>query len=119
MCIRILFFGLMLSLLGCTNLDDKHDFRFEIEGAATHVDNMHVKMGPGVDFNSEGKVELPVSITHEIYGESLIYLFEVEHADQNADVTLKVFIDDELVEESNTFIISDGVPIITIEGLYK
>lgn len=119
MCRSIFFFGLVLSLLGCTNLDDKHDFRYEISGAAVKVDNMHVKMGPGVDFNSNGEVDLPVSITHEIYGENLIYFFEVEHTDQNADVNLKVFIDDVLITENNTFVKVDGVPTITIEGVFN
>jgi hypothetical protein len=115
---RILFFSLIL-LLGCTDTDDKHEFRFEITGTATQVDNMRVKMGPGVDFNSEGKVELPVSIIHEIYGNNLIYLFEIEHFDKNSDVTLKVFVDDELVEENNTFVETENFAVITIKGVYK
>ena len=115
---RLLFFCLIVFFLGCTNLDNKHIFRYEIDGAATSVDNMHVKMGPGVDFDSQGKVDLPVSITHEIYGEDLIYFLEIQNADQNADVNLKVFIDDQLIEENNIFDTTGTVPVITISGVY-
>jgi hypothetical protein len=108
----------MMSILSCTNLDDKHDFRFEIDGAANSVDNMRVKMGPGVDFDSEGTVEIPLSITHEIYGEDLVYFFEIQNLDQNADVNLKVFIDDVLIEDNNTFDLSGVIPTIKIEGIY-
>ena len=118
MCRIVLFICLVASVLGCTNLDDQHSFKFEIDGAATSVDNMHVEMGPGVDFDSEGQVSLPVSITHEIYGEDLVYFFEIENLDQNADINLKVFIDDELIEDNNTFDLSGAIPTITISGIY-
>tara|TARA_B110000211_G_C13991155_1_gene514075 strand:- start:326 stop:682 length:357 start_codon:yes stop_codon:yes gene_type:complete len=118
MCRVILFICLIGSVLSCTNLDDKHSFRYEIDGAATTVDNMRVKMGPGVDFDSEGEVDLPVNITHEIYGEDLVYFFEIENADQNADINLKVFIDDQLIEANNTFDLTGSIPTITISGIY-
>ena len=95
----LLLFCSIVFFLGCTNLDDKHIFRFEIEGSAESVDNMMVKMGPGIDFDSKGEVYLPVSITHEIYGEDLIYFFEIQNLDQTENINLKVFIDDQLIEE--------------------
>ena len=114
----ILFVCLMVSVLSCTNLDDKHVFRYEIDGAANTVDNMRVKMGPGVDFDSKGEVDLPVSITHDIYGDDLIYFFEIENLDQNADINLKVFVDDQLIEANNTFDLTGSIPKITISGIY-
>lgn len=104
--------------LGCTNLDDKHVFRFEIDGSAASVDNMLVKMGPGINFDSKGEVYLPVSITHDIYGEDLIYFFEIQNSDPTEDINLKVFIDDQLIQQNDTFDLTSSVPKITISGIY-
>ena len=113
-----MLFCCIVFFLGCTNLDDKHVFRFEIDGSAESVDNMMVKMGPGIDFDSKGEVYLPVSITHDIYGEDLIYFFEIQNLDQTENINLKVFIDDQLIEENDTFDLTGSVPIITISGIY-
>ena len=113
-----LLFCSVLLFLGCTNLDDKHVFRFEINGSAESVDNMMVKMGPGINFDSNGEVYLPVSIKHDIYGEDLIYFFEIQNLDQTEDINLKVFIDDQLIEENDTFDLTGSVPTITISGIY-
>lgn len=118
MLIRILILSLSLFTIGCTNLDDRHVFKYTIEGSANSVDNMHVKMGPGVNFNSEDTVYLPVEIKHEVYGEDLIYFFEVENSDANANVYLKVFIDEVLIKEDSVFDVSGDTPKITIEGYY-
>ena len=115
--VLLLFYSIVF-FLGCTNLDDKHVFRFEIDGAAESVDNMIVKMGSGIDFDSKGEVILPVSITHDIYGKELIYFFEIQNSDQTEDINLKVFIDDQLVGENDTFDLTGSVPIITISGIY-
>ena len=113
-----MLFCSIVFFLGCTNLDDKHVFRFEIDGSAKSVDNMIVKMGPGIDFDSKGKVLLPVSITHELYGEDLIYFFEIENSDKTENISLKVFIDDQLIEENDTFDLTGSVPTIIISGIY-
>lgn len=115
---RLLFLGISILLFGCTNLEDRHVFKFTIEGSAEEVDNMRVKMGPGVDFNSAGSVDVPVEISHEVYGEDLVYFFEVENSDPTANVKLSVFIDDALIAVDSTFDVSGDVPVIVIEGIY-
>lgn len=118
MCKVLLLICSVVFFLGCTNLDEKHVFRFEIDGSAESVDNMIVKMGTGIDFNSKGEVDLPLSITHDIYGEALVYFFEIQNSDQTEDINLKVFIDEELVEENDTFDLTGFIPTITISGIY-
>lgn len=115
---RLLFLGFSFVLLGCTNLDDRHVFRFTIEGGAESVDNMKVKMGPGVNFDSGDTVYLPVEISHDVYGDDLLYFFEVENSNPSADVKLRVYIDEVLIAVDSTFTTSGDVPKITIEGVH-
>lgn len=116
---KLILFTVLLSVLGCTDLDDRHVFNFKITGAADSVDNMRVKMGPGVDFDSEGKVSLPVDISHDVYGNDLIYFFEILNSDENEDINLTVIIDGKVIEEKSEFDVSGTQPKITIEGIFN
>ena len=109
-----------LTLLGCTNLDERHVFNYKIEGSADYVDDMHVIMGPGLDWRANEQVNLPVDISHDIYGTELEYKFEAEHSDSSADVTLKVFIDGQLIEEKSKFVFDSltATNRITISGVF-
>ncbi|MBI33991.1 MAG: hypothetical protein CMP67_01335 [Flavobacteriales bacterium] len=93
-----------VSTLGCTNLDERHVFNYKIEGSADHVDDVYVIMGPGLEWRANQKIELPLDISHDIYGTELDYLLEATHSDSTADVTLKVYIDGELIEEDSVFV---------------
>ncbi len=97
----IVFLG--YSIFGCTNLDERHIFNYKIEGNADHVDNIHVIMGPGIDWTANREISIPYDISHDIYGTELDYVFEAFNLDTNVDVTLKVFIDGELIEEKSDF----------------
>lgn len=90
-------------IFGCTNLHERHVFNYKIEGTAEYVDDIRVVMGPGIDWTANERVILPLEISHDIYGSELDYGFEVEHADSSADISLKVFIDGELIEENSEF----------------
>lgn len=116
--IFILFIS--LTLLGCTNLEERHVFNYTIEGTADYVDDIHVIMGPGLNWKSNEQVKLPVDISHDIYGSELEYKFEVEHSDSTVDVTLKVFIDGELIEEQSKFAFDSltSTNRITISGVF-
>ena len=100
---RVFIVFLGLTVLGCTNLDERHVFNYKIEGGAEYVDDIHVVMGPGLNWRSNAQVKLPVDISHDIYGSELEYKFEAEHSDSTVDITLKVFIDGELIEEQSKF----------------
>ena len=69
---------------------------------------------------SNEQVKLPVDISHDIYGSELEYKFEVEHSDSTVDVTLKVFIDGELIEEQSKFAFDSltSTNRITISGVF-
>lgn len=111
---------LCISLLGCTNLDERHVFNYTIEGTAEYVDDIHVIMGPGLNWRSNEQVSLPLDISHDIYGTELEYKFEAEHSDSSADITLKVFIDGELIEEKSKFVFDSlrSTNLITISGVF-
>lgn len=117
---KYLFFAIIsVFILSCTNLDNRHVFNYKITGTAEKVSSMKVIMGPGIDYDSEGEINLPVDIVHDVYGDNLIYLFEISHSDVNADVKLEVYIDDELIEEKSQFTTIDGVNVISIEGVFS
>jgi len=116
---KLTLFSAVILLFGCTNLDERHVFNYKIEGTAEHIDDMHVVMGPGLDWRANEQVELPVDISHDIYGSELEYVFEADHSDPNADITLKVYIDEKLIEEKSEFTSVDGTNRITISGTYK
>ncbi len=107
-----------LFVASCTNLDDRHVFNYKIEGSAEFVDDMHVVMGPGLDWRAGEQIDLPVDITHEIFGQELVYKFEADHSNPNADVNLQVYIDGELIEEKSEFTSVDGTNRITISGTF-
>ena len=111
---------LCISLLGCTNLDERHVFNYTIEGTAEYVDDIHVIMGPGLDWRANEQVSLPLDISHDIYGTELEYKFEAEHSDSTAEITLKVFIDGELIEEKSKFVFDSlkSTNLITISGVF-
>ena len=111
---------LCISLLGCTNLDERHVFNYTIEGTAEYVDDIHVIMGPGLDWRANEEVSLPLNISHDIYGTELEYKFEAEHSDSTAEITLKVFIDGELIEEKSKFVFDSlkSTNLITISGVF-
>ncbi len=111
---------LCISLLGCTNLDERHVFNYTIEGTAEYVDDIHVIMGPGLDWRANEQVSLPLDISHDIYGKELEYKFEAEHSDSTAEITLKVFIDGELIEEKSKFVFDSlkSTNLITISGVF-
>ncbi len=111
---------LCILLLGCTNLDERHEFNYTIEGTIEYIDDIHVIMGPGLDWRANEKVSLPLDISHDIYGTELEYKFEAEHSDSTADVTLKVFIDGELIEENSKFVFDSlkSTNLITISGVF-
>lgn len=109
----------VLIVFGCTNLDERHVFNYKIEGTAEYVDDMHVVMGPGLDWTSGEEVELPVDISHDIYGSELEYVFEADHSDPNADITLKIYIDDKLIEEKSEFSSAGTTNRISISGVFK
>ena len=111
---------LCISLLGCTNLDERHVFNYTIEGTAEYVDDIHVIMGPELIWRSKDKVNLPLDISHDIYGTELEYKFEAEHSDSTVDMTLKVFIDGELIEEKSKFIFDSlkSTNRISISGVF-
>ena len=85
-------FAFCLLILGCTNLDERHVFNYKIEGSAEFVDDIYVVMGPGIDWRANEQVNLPLDISHDIYGNELDYGFEAMSSDSSADVTLKIFI---------------------------
>ena len=111
---------LCISFLGCTNLDERHVFNYTIEGTAEYVDDIHVIMGPGLDWRANEQVSLPLDISHDIYGTELEYKFEAEHSDSTAEITLKVFIDGELIEEKSKFVFDSlkSTNLITISGVF-
>ncbi len=111
---------LCISLLGCTNLDERHVFNYTIEGTAEYVDDIHVIMGPGLDWRANEQVILPLDISHDIYGTELEYKFEAEHSDSTAEITLRVFIDGELIEEKSKFVFDSlkSTNLITISGVF-
>ena len=111
---------LCISLLGCTNLDERHVFNYTIEGTAEYVDDIHVIMGPGLDWRANEQVSLPLDISHDIYGTELEYKFEAEHSDSTAEITLRVFIDGELIEEKSKFVFDSlkSTNLITISGVF-
>ena len=114
----ILFLSIIL--LGCTNLDERHVFNYTIDGTSEYVDEIHVIMGPRLIWRSKDKVNLPLDISHDIYGTELEYKFEAEHFDSTVDMTLKVFIDGELIEEKSKFIF-DSLKLtnrISISGVF-
>ena len=113
------FIIISVTVLSCTNLDDRHVFNYKITGTAEKVSSMKVVMGPGIDYDSEGEINLPVDIEHDVYGDDLNYLLEISHLDVNADVKLEVFIDDELIEEKSQFTTIDGVNTISIKGVFS
>ena len=117
-CFSVFLFSLLI--WGCTNLDERHVFNYKIEGTAEYVDDIHVIMGPGLNWKSNEQVKLPVDISHDIYGSELEYKFEVEHSDSTVDVTLKVFIDGELIEEQSKFTFDSltSTNRITISGVF-
>lgn len=116
---RFLFSAIVLAVTACTNLDERHVFNYKIIGTAGSVDNFYVVMGPGIEFDSDGAEDLPIDISHDVYGTDLQYILEVKNADPNADVTLQVFIDKELIEEKSEFVNINGVPTIRIEGVFS
>lgn len=109
---------LLITLLGCSDLDDFHNFNYKIEGTAEKVDNMFVIMGPGIRWNSGEAVDLPIDIEHDVNGNNLDYEFEVTSADPNRDVTIKVFIDDNLIEEKSEWVQSGSIYKMTISGVF-
>ena len=111
---------LCISLLGCTNLDERHVFNYTIEGTAEYVDDIHVIMGPGLDWRANEQVSLPLDISHDIYGTELEYKFEAEHSDSTAEITLNVFIAGELIEEKSKFVFDSlkSTNLITISGVF-
>jgi hypothetical protein len=108
----------MLLFFGCSNLDERHVFKYTIGGTAEYVENMRTVMGPGLDWSSNDTVDIPLEITHDVYGEQLDYKFEVEHSDSNANVIIKVFIDDELMDEKSVFKPVNGTNKIIISGVF-
>ena len=114
----ILFLSIIL--LGCTNLDERHVFNYTIDGTSEYVDEIHVIMGSGLIWRSKDKVNLPLDISHDIYGTELEYKFEAEHSDSTVDMTLKVFIDGELIEEKSKFIFDSlkSTNRISISGVF-
>lgn len=117
------FFVLLITfiIIGCTNLDERHVFNYKIEGAAEYVDDIHVVMGPGIDWRANEKIILPLDISHDIYGTQLDYRFEAEHSDSSADVTIKVFIDGDLIEEKSDFVFDSKTSTykIVISGVFE
>lgn len=113
------FILISVTILSCSNLDDRHVFNYKITGTAEKVSSMKVVMGPGIDYDSEAEIILPVDIVHDVYGDNLNYLLEISHSDVNADVKLEVFIDDELIEEKSQFTTLDAVNTISIEGVFS
>tara|TARA_B100001769_G_C21882719_1_gene477281 strand:- start:77 stop:448 length:372 start_codon:yes stop_codon:yes gene_type:complete len=118
-CFSVFLFSLLI--WGCTNLDERHVFNYKIEGTAEYVDDIHVVMGPGIDWRANEQVTLPLDISHDIYGNELDYGFEAEHSDSSADVILKVFIDGELVEEKSDFLFDSKTSTYSIKifGVFK
>tara|TARA_B100000683_G_scaffold44423_2_gene40387 strand:+ start:14425 stop:14793 length:369 start_codon:yes stop_codon:yes gene_type:complete len=114
----ITIFFAVFFLVGCSNLDERHVFEYTIEGSAEYVEDMHTIMGPGLDWRANDTVRIPLEIKHEVYGSELEYKFEVEHSDINADVTIKVFIDEELIDEKSEFEPLDGTNKIIISGTF-
>jgi hypothetical protein len=110
-----------LLILACTNLDERHVFNYKIEGTAEYVDDIHVVMGPGIDWRANEQVNLPLDISHDIYGTELDYGFEAECSDSSADVVLKVFIDGELIEEKSDFLFDSKSSTYSIKifGVFK
>lgn len=112
------FFILSLFVLGCSNLDERHVFKYTIDGTAEYVEDMHTIMGP-LDWRANENVKIPLEITHDVYGNEITYKFEVEHSDSSADVTIRVFIDEELIDEKNEFQQMDGTNKIVISGIFN
>lgn len=118
--LKQLFTGFILcTLLGCSDLDDFHNFNYKIEGSAEKVDNMFVIMGPGIRWDSGEAVDLPIDIEHDVNGNNLDYEFEVTSADPNRDVTIKVYIDDVLIEEKSEWVESGSSYKMTISGVFS
>tara|TARA_B100000767_G_C19593353_1_gene462385 strand:+ start:304 stop:669 length:366 start_codon:yes stop_codon:yes gene_type:complete len=116
---NLLIFSFCLLLFSCTNLDERHVFNYTIEGTAEFVDNIHVVMGPGIDWTSSDKVDLPVDISHDIYGTELEYVFEANHSDASVDITLRIYIDGKLIEEKSEFSSIESTNRISISGIFK
>lgn len=116
---KFTLFSAAILMLGCTNLDERHVFNYKIEGTVEHVEDMHVVMGPGLDWRANENVELPVDISHDIYGDELEYVFEAFHSDPNADFTIQVFIDDKLIEQKSELTSNGTTNSVKISGLYK
>ena len=118
-CLSVFLF--CLSILGCTNLDERHVFNFKIEGAADYVDDIHVVMGPGIDWRADEQVTLPLDISHDIYGTELDYSFEAEYSDSSAGIVLQVLIDGELIEEKSDFLFDSETSSYSIKifGVFK
>ncbi len=116
---NLLVYSICLLLFSCTNLDERHVFNYTIEGTAEFVDNIHVVMGPGIDWTSSDRVDLPVDISHDIYGTELEYVFEANHSDPNADITLRIYIDGKLTEEKSEFSSVESTNRISISGIFK
>ena len=94
-----------------------HVFKYTIDGTAEYVEDMHTIMGP-LDWTANENVKIPLEIIHDVYGNEIAYKFEVEHSDSTADVTIRVFIDDELIDEKNQFQPIDGTNKIVISGTF-
>ena len=112
-----IFLLLNFFLFGCSNLDERHVFKYTIDGTAEYVEDMHIIMGP-LDWRSNENVTIPREIIHEVFGNEIAYKFEVEHSDSSADVTIRVFIDEELIDEKNQFQPLDGTNKIVISGTF-
>lgn len=115
---KILFSLIVLVIASCTNLDERHVFNYTITGTAEKISDFYVVMGPGIEYERGEEEELPIDIKHDVYGTDLKYVLQVEHTDLNADVTIKVIIDDVVIEEKSEFELVDGVPTMRIEGVF-
>lgn len=111
-------FLLTLLFFGCSNLDERHVFKYIIGGTAEYVEDLHTIMGPGLDWSANDTVKIPLEIMHDVYGDELYYKLEVEHSDTNANVVIKVFIDEELIEEKREFEPVGGTNKIVISGTF-
>lgn len=107
-------------LTSCTNLDERHVFKYLLFGEEGKGIKMSGRMGPGIEFSLEEVTfeDKPFMVDHEVYGNELEYFFEVKSNNPDADMHIQVFIDDILIEHDSIFDTSTTPPFLRISGIF-